>query len=55
MLLPEKYRFSICTLLFEHVVGLSAIDYPNGALQNGFNYSISINGSTLVFDINLQN
>ena len=53
MLLPEFF-FSICTLLFEHNVGLSAIYSPNGALQNGDNYSYSTMGSTLVLDIGLQ-
>ena len=54
MLLPENYIFSICTLIFKHVMGLSAIVFPNGALQNGDNYSFSTKGSTLLFDIVLQ-
>ena len=54
MLLPENYIFSICTLIFEHVVGLSAIVSPNGALQNGDNYSFPPKGSTHVFDTVLQ-
>ena len=51
MLLPENYIFSICTLIFEHVMGLSAIVSRNFALQNGDNYSFSTKGSTLLFDI----
>ena len=54
MLLPENFIFSICTLIFENVVGLSALVSPNVALQNGDKCSFSTKRRTLVFDIVLQ-
>ena len=46
-LLPENYNFNISTLILEHIMGLSAIVFLNGALQNGGNFLFS----TIVFDI----
>ena len=34
-------------------MGLSAIVFLNGALQNGVNFSFSAKGSTIVFDIHV--